>query len=152
MAFRYSTGLFNAIQAAIKTQMDGGSIELYTGSQPASPDAAVTGTLIARVTLNGGAWSQGTLTNGLVFDTPSGANMDIPAGAVWQFTAIADGTIGWGRFRANPVDSGSSSTTLKRMDFSVGTTTGDMKMSKVTYQTGETGLIQDFLIPLSNVA
>ena len=150
--FRYSTSLFDAFLNTLKTDLAYGSIELYTGSQPASPDSAVTGTLIGRVTVDSGAWSEGVSTNGLTFGTVASAQVDKATAETWQFTAVAAGTIGWGRFRANAVDAGGASTTLHRIDFSVGITSGDLLMSKVTYAIGETGVIQQFLIPLSNIS
>jgi hypothetical protein len=154
MAFRYSTKLFNDILSTVKSDLTNGSIELYTGSQPSSPDSAVTGTLIGRVTVNGGAWTEGSGANGLNFGTVAAGAVDKSTSETWQFTAIAAGTIGWGRFRANATDAGAADGTFvnARIDFSVGITTGDMKMSKVTYAVGETGVIQEFLIPLSNIS
>ena len=154
MAFRYSTKLFNDFLSSLKSDLTNGSIELYTGSQPSSPDAAITGTLIGRATNNGGAWSEGSGSNGLNFGTVASAAVDKSTSETWQFTAVAAGTIGWGRFRANATDAGSADSTFvkPRIDFSVGITTGDLKMSKVTYAVGETGVIQEFLIPLSNIS
>lgn len=153
MAFRYSTGLFNSFLAALQTDMADGVIKFYTGSQPTSPDAAATGTPIGTVTLAGGAWTAGTATNGINFGTPAGATIEKDPAEEWKFTAEAAGTIGWGRFVSNSAsDTGGASTTLSRMDFSVGITSGDCTMTKVTYAIGETGVIQTFTIPLSNLA
>lgn len=153
MAFRYSTGIFNSFLADLKTQLADGVIYLYSGTQPTSPDSAVTGTLIGTVTVGAGAWAAGSPTNGLEFDTPVGATIDKAAAEEWKFAAVADGTIGWFRFVSNSVsDTGASSTTLSRIDGNVGITTGDMRMSKVTYVIGETGVIQTFNIPLSNIS
>lgn len=153
MAFRYSTGCFNSFLTALKDDMANGVINFYTGSQPTSPDAAVTGTYLGRATLAGGAWDAGTATNGLEFAAPSGASIDKASAEEWKFVCTTAGTIGWARFVSNSAsDTGGSSTTLKRMDFSVGITSGDCLMSKVTYAVGETGVIQSFNIPLSNIS
>lgn len=152
MAFRYSTKLFDEMLGAIKTQLADGVIYLYSGTQPSSADAAVTGTLIATATVSGGAWSAGSATNGLEFGTVASATMDKAAAEEWKFTCTTAGTIGYGRFVGNAADNGAQSTTLPRIDFSVGVTSGDMRMSKVTYALGETGVIQEFKIPLSNAA
>ena len=153
MAYRFSTGLFNALLGTLKTQMADGVIYFYTGSQPTSPDAAPTGTLMGKVTLAGGAWNAGTATNGLEFDSPSGATIVKAPAEEWKFVCDTGGTIGWGRFVSNSAsDTGGSSTTLPRMDFSVGITSGDCRMSRVTYAAGETAVIQEFTLPLSNIA
>lgn len=152
MAFRYSTADFNAFLTTLKTNYTNASLELYTGSQPASPDSAVTGTLVGRATQGGGAWSEGSPTNGLNFGDVASAQVDKAAAETWQFTCVNAGTIGWGRLRANAADAGGSSTTNFRIDFSVGISSGDLLMSKVTYAVGETGVIQQFLIPLSNIS
>lgn len=153
MAFRYSTGCFNSFLSTLKTDMADGVINFYTGAQPTSADAAVTGTFIGRATLAGGAWTAGSATNGLEFAAPSGASIDKAAAEEWKFVCETAGTIGWGRFVSNSAsDTGGSSTSLKRLDFSVGITSGDCLMSKVTYAVGETGVIQSFTIPLSNIS
>lgn len=153
MAFRYSTGLFSSFLTALKTDLQDGVINFYTGSQPASPDNAPTGTFLGRATLAGGAWSAGTATNGLEFGTVGAAVLDKAPAEEWKFVCSTAGTIGWARFVSNSAsDTGGSSTTLKRIDFSVGITSGDALMSKVTYAVGETGVIQSFSIPLANIS
>ena len=46
-------------------------------------------------------------------------------------SGIAAGVAGWARFCANPLDDGSASTTLSRVDMSVGKGTGDLQLSSV---------------------
>lgn len=60
MTLRFSPALQNAIaeQGSWKQMLDNGAIEIYTGTQPATPDLAVTGTLLATLTS-----SAGTKTN-----------------------------------------------------------------------------------------
>jgi len=158
MAFRYSTKIFHDfLNTAVKTNLAAGVINFYTGAQPASPDAAVTGTFLGKATLAGGAWTAGTSTNGLNFgtitDTGSGAaSLDKATAEEWRFVCTVAGTIGWARFVGNPTDAGGVSTTLPRLDFSVGVTSGDALMSKVTYAVGETGVIQSFVIPVTNIS
>lgn len=57
MALRFSPALQNFIAAegSWKDAFDEGSIEIYTGTQPATPDLAVTGTLLATLTSSAGA-------------------------------------------------------------------------------------------------
>ena len=153
MAWRYSTGAFNSLLTTLKTDLTDGVIKFYTGAQPTSPDAAVTGTYMGKVTIAGGAWTAGSPTNGLELDTPSGATIEKVAADEWKFVCETGGTIGWARFVSNSAsDTGGSSTSLVRIDFSVGITSGDCLMSKVTYAAGETAVIQSFTLPLSNIS
>jgi hypothetical protein len=57
MTFRLSTGLRNQLNknGSIDRLFRGGRIEIYTGVQPSSPDAAVTGTLLCTITNNSGS-------------------------------------------------------------------------------------------------
>lgn len=163
MAIRFSKRIFNAQLAALKTELANGVIHLYTGSQPANPEDAPTGTRIGSIQLSGGTWSAGVSTYGLEFGTAAAGSISKAAAENWVFTAIAAGTIGWGRFIANTTagsgslsaaDTGAvdSSETFPRIDFSVGITSGDMTMGKVTYAIGETGAVSSFTIPLSNLS
>lgn len=163
MPIRQSKKLFNDQLTAIKTALANGVIHLYTGSQPATPEDAPTGTRIGSIQLSGGTWAAGVATYGLEFGTAANATLSKAVAENWLFTAIAAGTIGWGRFIANTTaGSGSlsaadvgavdNSETFPRLDFSVGITSGDMTMGKVTYAVGETGAVSSFTIPLSNLS
>lgn len=57
MTLRFSPALQNFIaeDGSWKDFFDGGVIEIYSGAQPATPNLAVTGTLLATVKLNDGA-------------------------------------------------------------------------------------------------
>lgn len=163
MAFRYSTRLFNRFLTEIKTELANGKIMFYTGSQPADPNDAPTGTLIGEVTLSGATWTAGSASAGIEFGTAASATLDKASAEEWKFTCSTAGTIAWGRFIANTTagsgslsaaDTGAldSSGTFPRIDFSVGITSGDCRMTKVTYAVGETGVIQTFTIPLTNLS
>jgi hypothetical protein len=62
MAIRLSTGLRNFVaqHGSVKKALQGGVLKIYSGSQPSSPDSAVSGTLLCTLTL-----ASGTLTNGV---------------------------------------------------------------------------------------
>lgn len=68
MTFRLSTGLRNQLakQGSIDALMRGGRIEIYSGAQPSSPDAAVSGTLLCTITDNSGAYTAETAATGTV--------------------------------------------------------------------------------------
>jgi hypothetical protein len=148
MTIRYSTGAINNVLNAtgLKTLFANGVIRLYTGAQPASADDAVTGTLLGSVTLNGAAFTEGVATNGINFDAPVLRVLSKAAAESWKFTGVAAGTIGWFRYQANAVDNDASSTTLPRIDGSVGITSGDMRLSSVTAAIGTPITIDAFTI------
>ncbi len=110
-----------------------GIIEIRTGTQPASADDAVTGTLLGTVTLASGAFTPGTATNGLTF--AAAANGAVSKTGVWSFNGVADGTAGWFRLKGNALDGNSTSTTLPRMDGSIAVSGADMNLSNISIAT-----------------
>ncbi len=86
---KLSTTARNALANALKTAIDtgagaGGTIKIYTGSQPSDPQQAATGTLLATLT----------------FPKPSfgsAATGVITANTIPQVNAVATGTAGWAR-------------------------------------------------------
>lgn len=163
MAVRFSKKIFNDQLTALKTALANGVIHLYSGAQPTTPEAAPTGTLIGSIQLSGGTWAADSATYGLEFGTAAGGSISKASAENWLFTCVTAGTVGWGRFIANTItgsgslssaDTGALDTTetFPRIDFSVGITSGDMTMGKVTYAVGETGAVSSFTIPLSNIS
>jgi len=147
---RFSTGLRDGIlnETGIKEAMTDGVLRLYSGAQPASADTAVAGTLLVEVTLDGGAFSHGSATNGLEFDAPAAGVLSKAAAETWLGTGLADGVAGWFRFCANPVDSGGASTTLARIDGSVGKSSADLNLSNTNIVTGVPSTIDVFNITM----
>lgn len=100
MATRISTGARDAAAAAIGALLNGGTVELRTGSQPATPGTAATGTLLATLSLSATAFgspSTGTITaNAITQD----ASADASGTAGWfrglssGGTAVIDGAVG----------------------------------------------------------
>lgn len=68
MTMRLSTGLRNAIAkyGAIGDMLHNGYIEIYSGAQPSSADAAPTGTLLCTITDTGAAFTPEVLATGTV--------------------------------------------------------------------------------------
>lgn len=110
MALRMSTGLRNKLlgTSSIRGIFTGGTLAIYTGSLPNSPDDAVSGALIC-------AFSAATFGTGATAGTIS-----IGTGVIAGTCAIA-GTAGYFRFSESG-DSGSASTSFSRMDGVVGKT------------------------------
>jgi hypothetical protein len=106
---RLSTATRNALANAIKTAIDAGSgagtIKIYTGSQPATPQDAATGTLLA--TISFGDPSFGAASSGV-----------ITANAIAQVNASDTGTAGYARIADSDgntvmdVDVGTSGATI----------------------------------------
>jgi len=88
---RFSTGLRNALAAGFGLQgaLNKGYIEVYTGSQPATADAAATGTKLGIITLSSGALTKETRATGSV-TLNSGAGGSITALTVGGLNIIPD--------------------------------------------------------------
>lgn len=134
MTVLYSTGTINSLlgTSSLKTIFTNCTIDMYSGAQPATADSAITGTLLGSVTISGGAFVHGVATNGLNFGTPVLTVLAKAVAEIWQFKGVAVGTLGWFRVKANPADNDAASTTLARIDGSVGITSGDLRVSTVT--------------------
>ncbi len=105
MALSFSDALRNARANAITTACDAGSgaavLEIRTGSKPASPDDAATGTLLASVKLNDpsfGSSSDGVIT--LDVDPATADSSADATGTAAHFriktsagTGVVDGTV-----------------------------------------------------------
>ncbi len=111
-----------------------GIIEIRSGTQPVSADAAATGTLLGTVTLASGAFTPGTSTNGLTFATA--ANGAVNKSGVWSMNGAANGTAGWFRLKGNALDNDLLSTTLPRLDGSVAVSGADMNLSNINIAIG----------------
>lgn len=122
-----------------------GVIDVYTGTQPASPDLPPTGTKLGRITLNSGAWTAGTATNGLTFGTP--VDGVLPKSGVWSFAGLAAGTAGWFRLKTNALDNDSDDSTNKaiaRADGACGTSGAEMNLSQLTISIGAPTTVDTF--------
>jgi len=120
-----------------------GVIDIYSGTQPATADAAATGTLLGTVTLNSGTFTPGTATNGLTFAVAT--NGAVSKTGVWSFNGVAAGTAGWFRLRGNAPDSGLLSTVLPRLDGSIAVSGADMNMSNISIAIGAPTTVDSFV-------
>lgn len=116
-----STGLASRLlgNESFEQLMRWGAIDLYSGTAPASPDLQATGTLLARITRDGLAWTPGSSVGGLEWRRDG--RFAVPAlDHVWQLTVLVTGTPTWFRIRANPVETGVSSSDVLRVDGVIG--------------------------------
>jgi len=142
---KLSTGLVNNMlgQLGLKEAMNAGCVEIYTGAQPATADAAPTGTLLAVVTKDAGAFNAGSPTNGLTYSDPVGSTIT-KSSDNWKYVPIAAGVAGWARVKANAVDNGGVSATALRIDMSVASAGGDMTVVNPQFTVGVAGTIDQF--------
>lgn len=100
MSFYVSTALdnqaFNSIRGAVSAvnSLQGGYIAIYSGVQPASADAAATGTLLAKITSNSGAFSSGVYQT--TDDDSVCASQAVTSGVNMTLNGVGAGTLGVG--------------------------------------------------------
>lgn len=85
MALRKNTALRNEQAEFFGGLFDGGTLEIYTGVQPADPNSSPSGSLLATISIPNPAF--GAASNGTVAKAGS-----------WSATAGDTGTAGYGRF------------------------------------------------------
>ena len=81
MPLRMSTGLRNFLASggSLKQALSGGRIEIYSGSQPANADSAVSGSLLVTITNNSGTWTA---------ETPAVGSAQLTGGSSGEITAL----------------------------------------------------------------
>lgn len=152
MTIRLNKAARNAAvgQTGLAGAFKDGVILLYSGPQPTSAESAPTGTLLAKVTANGGVFTHGVATNGLNFIFVDGALQkdDTP----WLYKGEIGGTIGWARFLGNQDDDGSANVNTPRLDMSVGRTGQDMTVSNPVVEVGAQGAVTKFILRMRESA
>ena len=134
---------------SLKDIMKDGKILVYSGSQPSSPDAAVTSTLLLTITVGSGAWVAGAFGSGLEFeDGPLDGVVEKSASETWSGVASASGTAGWFMFVANGTDALALSTTLPRISGSIGISGADLNIGNASIVTTRTYTIDEFSFTL----
>ncbi len=135
-----------------------GTIDIYSGSQPASADDAETGTLLCSITLNSAAFTPGTPENGINLGQVDNATIhkaidpDTGNPEIWSgigTSACGTGGInaGWFRFYANDKATGSSTQAI-RIDGAVSTSGAQLNMSNTLIVEGVTVTIDTVDMPL----
>jgi hypothetical protein len=147
MTSRLSSAARSAILSKIAEVFTDFTIDFYTGSQPPSSDVAETGQKLLSITLNSGAFTSGSPTNGLEFGAEASQVLHKKAGEVWSGVGLVDGVAGWARIYGNTKITGSSTTAI-RWDLSVGTSGAQINMSNTSIVTGATTTIDTVNIPM----
>lgn len=140
---KFSTGLRNTMlgTGSLRSVMNGSVMRLYSGSPPASADAAVTGTLLCTLSVNG----SGT---GVTFETiPADGVIAKEPAEVWQGTNAATGTVAYARLVATS-DTGNTSTTANRIQVTVGNTSTDILVANTLLTSGQTFTLNYFNVEL----
>lgn len=143
MAIKSSTGLAAHVMVtgSAKAAFDGGFIKVYSGSEPATADAAVTGTLLWTISKNG----DGT---GLVFDEAAVGRAMVKVAADTWGGATTAGEAGYWRLVAAG-DTGANVTNQARLQGTCGSVAGaDLYMSNTTLTT-DAGLLAKTLAAFS---
>lgn len=100
MALNISTGLdnqsYNAVRGPVSGtySLQGGYIGIYSGTQPASADAAATGTLLLKITNNSGAFTAGAYQT--TDDDNVCASQSVTSGSNMTLNGDGAGTLGVG--------------------------------------------------------
>jgi len=145
MTVRLSTALRTNLAGAtgFAATFANGIIEIRSGTQPASADAAATGTLLGTVTLASGAFTPGSPASGLTF--AAAADGAVSKSGVWSFNGVAAGTAGWFRLKGNALDNDLLSTTLPRLDGSIAVSGADMNLSNIAISSGAPTTVDSFV-------
>ena len=115
MTIRFNTAMRDAMVTAL-TGAIGGSLSIYTGSQPAAANDAATGTKLVEITING-------------FNAPSTGSATLDTSTPNTGTAVATGTAGWGRIVGGAGE---------RIDGTVGTSGTDFTINSTSITNGAT--------------
>ncbi|HGM6931339.1 TPA: hypothetical protein ACKQDF_000804 [Stenotrophomonas maltophilia] len=121
MAVNTSTGFESLILGplAFEAIFRAASIEIRSGPQPETADMPASGTLLARITADGGVWQAGSADNGLRFVRNARYVYKDPAQR-WVLRGLAAGAAGWFRLLGNAPDGGGLSFDTPRIDGAIG--------------------------------
>lgn len=143
------TVTLTAYGQSLKDILHAGVMCIYTGSQPASADVAPTGTKLLEISKDSGAFTKGTVTNGLDFDAPVAGVLGKKDADTWSDAGLESGTAGWFRFYANDFDTGSNALCL---DGSVGTSGAQLNLSSTAIVKDATTTIDEFELTVPKTA
>jgi prepilin-type processing-associated H-X9-DG protein len=140
-AFLTTTDLIGAKGGSLRDLFAGGCIEIYSGSIPATADAAITGSLVCRITLASGAWTAGSPVNGLFFGAASAGAISKASGT-WSGVGLISpsATMTHFRLKGNVSDAnGADTTTYYRIQGTVGVGTSyNLNVTSTTLALGAT--------------
>jgi hypothetical protein len=144
MAFQLSTGMRNhmLVTGSVKSGLDGGVIRIYAGSPPVNADASVgSATLLCTISNN-------DLGTGITLAaSASGGIGQKTVTETWSGTVTTSGTASF--FRFSPVgDDGASTTTVLRLQGTVGTALADLLLATTAFTSGSLRQIDTFHVAM----
>lgn len=129
---------------SLKSALASGFIKIYSGTPPASADAAVTGTLLCTISIASGG-------TGVNLGTASGGSIPKAPAETWSGVNAASGTAGYFRWVAAG-DTGVLSSTEKRLQGTCGLAGADLNMSSISLVSGATQTIDAATIAMPATA
>ena len=141
MALRLSQGVRLGIMgtSTIKEMLNGGVLDIFTGSQPASADYIETGTKLVRISTSAGTGS----TTGLLFGTASSTGTLPKSASDWKGVVTVAGVAGWFRFYGTGGTTGTSGT-ARRVDGAIGVSGADLNLSHTSLTADSTLTVSTF--------
>jgi hypothetical protein len=122
-----------------------GIMRIYSGAQPATADAAETGTLLATISQSSATFTGGVFANGLMLGAVSSGVLAKETGDVWSGVGVAAGTAGWFRFYDNSLTAGESTSSI-RFDGAVATSGAQCTMANTSVTVGGTSTVDTVAI------
>ena len=143
MTFKVSTGLRNHMLASgsLRAALTNGKIRIFSGPEPASADAAETGTLLCVIDKDGAG-------AGFTLDvTASDGVISKVVGDVLQGTNLATGVAGYYR-HVGSADTGTESLTEPRIQGRISTSGAEANFSSVNLVSGATQTADTYSVNL----
>lgn len=145
MALLYSTGFrmgslgsaANPTGNPIQDLLASGIVKIYSGTAPATADAAFAGTLLVAIDNGGSATT---------FAEPSSNAIAKTGAETWSVAATATGTASYFRYVIKATDDGTLSTSQVRIQGTVGTSGADMIIGNTAIVSGATQTIDTFTL------
>lgn len=145
MTIQISTGLKAALVtlSGVQGLMDGGVIEVFGGTRPATPDAPAGETVLGRITQDGVTWYPFDSAGGLrTISTLPGV---LQKEGVWMFNGLTSGTATWFRWYWGGYDSKLETEYYPRLDGDVGE---DMILANAAISLGLQFYINQFTLTM----
>lgn len=143
---RLSTGLRNAMLATdgVQGAMEKMAINIYSGTRPASSNDVVPGAAVLLATIQ----DNGTDSTGLSFDAPAEGVLAKAAAETWTGEAAATGNATWARAYKVGDNPATASTTLARMDVTVGVSGAELQISNTAITQGAIQTVQQLNVTM----
>jgi hypothetical protein len=147
MAIKFSTGLKDSVLVteSLRDALTNGQLIIYSGSAPATADAAATGTVLVTYVENA------TGSFNLTFEaSTSGGSLVKTAAQTWSGVSGAAGTGGYFRYVVTG-DDGTLSTTQVRIQGTVGGAGADLFLASTAFDGASTYFIDAFAIAIPDL-